>query len=186
MNFLYIFLIAVSMAMDATAVSLGAGSYLRTVEPRPMFRISFHFGLFQFAMPVIGWYLGSSIEPIIAPYDHWIAFGLLAFVGGRMLRAGLDRGDEAFKADPSRGITLILLSVATSIDALAIGLTLAILNVGIWFPALVIGVVTGMLSLIGLRVGNSIGAKFGKRMEIIGGVILILIGLRIVISHMLA
>jgi len=141
--------------------------------------------LFQFAMPVIGWYLGSSIEPVIAPYDHWIAFGLLTFVGVRMLLSGIDGNNSSLKTDPSRGMTLILLSIATSIDALAIGLTLAIMKVDIWYPAVVIGVVTGLLSLIGLRVGNTLGEKFGKRMEIAGGIVLILIGLRIVASHLL-
>jgi len=184
MNIFFILLIALSMAMDAFAVSLGAGTTLQNVGYRPVFRLSFHFGLFQFAMPVIGWYLGSSIEPVIAPYDHWIAFGLLTFVGVRMLLSGIDGNNSSLKTDPSRGMTLVLLSIATSIDALAIGLTLAIMKVDIWYPAVVIGVVTGLLSLIGLRMGNTLGEKFGKRMEIAGGIVLILIGLRIVASHL--
>ena len=102
-----------------------------------------------------------------------------------MLLSGIDGNNSSLKTDPSRGMTLILLSIATSIDALAIGLTLAIMKVDIWYPAVVIGVVTGLLSLIGLRVGNTLGEKFGKRMEIAGGIVLILIGLRIVASHLL-
>jgi putative Mn2+ efflux pump MntP len=183
LGFFEILMIAVGMAMDAFAVSLGAGASGHAKGGRAIFRLSFHFGLFQFLMPVIGWYLGSTIAPYIGAVDHWIAFGLLAFVGGRMVRAGLRAGQETLGNDPSRGLTLVALCVATSIDALAIGLSLAMLRVTIWYPSVVIGVVTGGLSLVGLRLGTQLGARFGKRMEIVGGTILIGIGLRLVLSH---
>jgi len=186
MPFFEVLLIAISMAMDAFAVCLGVGTSQQTTGPRPTFRLSFHFGLFQFLMPVIGWFMGSTIEPLIAAYDHWIAFGLLAFVGIRMIRSGLGDDSEVFTEDPSRGWTLLLLSLATSIDALAIGLGLAFFNVTIWYPAVVIGIVTGLVSWLGMRLGNKLGKKFGKKMEIAGGVTLIVIGLRILSSHLMS
>jgi len=183
LNFLEVLLIALSMAMDAFAVCLGAGTQQQTSGARPTFRLSFHFGLFQFLMPVVGWFAGTTIVRYIAAYDHWVAFALLAFVGIRMIRSGFDNSSESYKNDPSRGWSLVMLSIATSIDALAIGLSLAIIGVTIWYPAVVIGVVTGLVSWLGLRLGNALGGKFGKRMEIAGGIVLILIGVRILISH---
>ena len=185
MNFLEILLIALSMAMDAFAVCLGAGTLRQTTGARPTFRLSFHFGLFQFLMPVAGWFAGTTIVRYIAAYDHWVAFALLAFVGIRMLRSGFSDSSESYKNDPSRGWSLVMLSIATSIDALAIGLSLAIMGVTIWYPAVVIGVVTGLVSWLGLRLGNVLGGKFGKRMEIVGGIVLILIVVRILIAHLL-
>lgn len=186
MNFIEILLISLSMAMDAFAVCLGAGAQEQTSGPRPTFRLAFHFGLFQFLMPVLGWFAGVTIERTIAAYDHWIAFGLLTFVGIRMIRSGLDPKTEQQKTDPSRGWTMVLLSIAVSIDALAIGLSLGIIGVIIWVPAVVIGIVTGLVSWLGLRLGNKLGEKFGKRMEIVGGIILILLGVRILMAHLLA
>ena len=186
MNFPEIFLIALSMSMDAFAVCLGAGTQPRTSGPRPVFRLAFHFGLFQFFMPILGWLAGTTVVRYISAYDHWVAFGLLAFVGIRMLRSGLDPQDAQQKDDPSRGWTLVLLAFATSIDALAIGFSLGMVGVGIWYPAGVIGVVTGLVSWLGLFLGNRLGQKFGKRMEIIGGIVLILMGVRILLSHLLA
>jgi putative Mn2+ efflux pump MntP len=178
-------LIAVGMAMDAFAVSLGIGTTRQASLPRPIFRLSFHFGLFQFFMPILGWMVGLSIASLIAHIDHWIAFGLLAFIGGRMIRSGLDPEAEAYPNDPSRGGTLMILCVATSIDALAIGLSLAVLGVHILYPSIVIGVVTGALSFTGLLIGHKLGEVFGKRMEILGGLILMGIGLRLLITHLM-
>jgi len=186
MNFLEVLLIALGMAMDAFAVCLGAGAQGGTFGRRPTFRLAFHFGLFQFLMPVFGWFAGATIERYIAIYDHWIAFGLLVFVGGRMVWSGFHPQEEAQKNDPSRGWTLVLLSIAVSIDALAVGLSLGIIGVTIWAPAVVIGIVTGLVSWLGLRLGNKLGEKFGKRMEIVGGCILILLGVRILLGHILA
>ena len=178
-----ILLIALSLAMDAFAVSLAAGTTGQACGFRPTFRLSFHFGLFQFLMPVLGWSLGVAIDTPIRSFDHWVAFGLLAFVGVRMIRAGLRADPETFRRDPTRSYTLVLLSVATSIDALAVGLSLAMLRVNIWYPSVVIGVVTAALSAAGIRLGNRLGSRLGHRMEIAGGVILCLIGLRILASH---
>jgi len=185
MNFFEILLIAISMSMDAFAVCLGAGTTGQAEGWRPTFRLSFHFGLFQFLMPVLGWLAGTTIEHYIADYDHWIAFSLLAFVGVRMIWSGFHPEKETQKNDPSRGWSLVVLSIATSIDALAIGLSLGVIGVTIWYPAVVIGIVTGLLSWLGLRLGNKLSEKFGERIEIVGGIVLVAIGVRILVSHLL-
>ncbi len=174
--------IAVGLALDAFAVSLAAGAAGHAAGLRPTFRLSFHFGLFQFLMPVLGWYAGSLVAHQVTVIDHWVAFGLLVWVGARMIRSGLHPDPSRVRADMSRGWTLVSLSVATSLDALTIGLSLAILGVGIWYPSAVIGVVTGGLCLAGLRLGGRLGSRFGSRMEVVGGGMLALIGLRILIS----
>ena len=171
--------------MDAFAVCLGAGTQARTSGPRPTFRLAFHFGFFQFIMPVLGWFAGMNIVRYISAYDHWVAFGLLGFVGVRMVRSGFNAEEETHKNDPSRGWNLVLLSIAVSIDALAVGFSLGMIGVTIWYPAVVIGIVTGLVSWLGLRLGNKLGEKFGKRMEIAGGIVLILIGVRILVMHLL-
>jgi putative Mn2+ efflux pump MntP len=185
MNFFEILLIALSMSMDAFAVCLAAGTQEDTTGPRPTFRLAFHFGLFQFLMPVIGWFAGTTVLRYISSFDQWVAFGLLAFVGVRMIRSGINQNNMVAKANPSRGWTLVMLAIATSMDALAIGFSLGLVGVIIWYPAVVIGVVTGLVSWLGILLGNRLSVKFGKRMEIIGGIILIFIGIWIVISHFL-
>ena len=178
------FLIALSIAMDAFAVSLGSGVKIEP-GPRPVFRIAFHFGLFQALMPVVGWLFGNTIEPYVQDVDHWVAFGLLTFVGFRMVCSGLSKTEEGIVKDPSRGWTMVMLSVAVSIDALAVGLSLGLLGVTIWTPALIIGLVTGALSLIGLQMGNGVGKRYGKPVEALGGLVLIGIGVRILVSHLM-
>jgi putative Mn2+ efflux pump MntP len=137
-------------------------------------------------MPVLGRLAGTSIDRFISSIDHWIAALLLAFVGGKMIREGLSAEPDVYIEDPSRGKNLVMLSVATSIDALAVGLSLAMLKVHIVTPAVIIGVVTFSLSLAGLLVGNYLGYKFGKVTQVLGGVILIGIGLRVLLSHLIA
>jgi len=185
MPFWTIFLIAIGLAMDCFAVSLGVGTAGTAVGRRPTFRLFFHFGLFQAGMTLLGWLAGKTIVSYIASIDHWVAFGLLLFVGVRMLRGGLRKVGEAPSIpDPSRGLTLVMLSVATSIDALAVGLSLALLSVNVYWSALLIGGVSAILSLLGLLLGNQLGVRFGKSMEILGGLILIAIGLRVLITHL--
>jgi len=178
--------IAVALAMDAFAVALGTGLTLERLTGRHLFRLGFHFGLFQALMPVVGWLAGLTVQRWIADYDHWIAFGLLSFVGGKMIYEALHDGDEeAAASDPTRGLSLVLLSVATSIDALAVGLTLAMLGVEIWLPSLVIGLVAGALTVAGMLLGRRIGAAWGPRVEVFGGLVLIAIGVKILLEHTL-
>lgn len=184
MEWYSVIFLAVGLAMDSFAVSLGIGTggIARTV--RSIFRISFHMGFFQGFMTFLGWLAGSSIANLIAAYDHWIALGLLSYVGVRMIRSGLSSESELQKSDPSRGGTMLMLCIATSIDAMAVGLSMAFLNIQVLTPSLVIGIITLALSLLGLLAGKRLGERFGKRMEILGGIILIGIGLRILITHL--
>jgi len=178
--------IAVALAMDAFAVSIAAGVTLQDVGFRRTFRLSWHFGLFQAMMPVIGWSAGLSIRIYIESYDHWVAFGLLTFVGVNMIREALKHdSDKEKKKDPTRGLTLVILSVATSIDALAVGLSIAVLNISIWTPALIIGLVAGMFTIVGLQIGKRIGsaARLSRYADIIGGIVLLAIGLKILHEH---
>ncbi len=178
--------IAIGLAMDAFAVSIAVGLSLKEVSLRQTLRLAYHFGLFQALMPIIGWLAGRSVERWIGPVDHWIAFGLLSAIGGKMIYEAL-KGDveEVERKDPTKGASLVVLSVATSIDALAVGLSLALLGVEIWYPALVIGLVALVFTAVGLHLGKRFGALLGRRMEIVGGVILIAIGVRILLEHLL-
>ena len=186
MSLLAIIGIAFGLAMDAFAVSISVGVILCQLHPRQIFRLSFHFGLFQFFMPVIGWYIGSTMVDMLAFWDHWIAFVLLLLIGGKMIYDSLSGGpdhDEAHK-DPTKGMTMVMLSIATSIDALAIGLTLAMLKVNILLPCIIIGIVAGGMTWIGMVFGCRLGMSFGKRMESVGGVVLVGIGSHILYSHL--
>lgn len=185
MPFWTILLIAIGLAMDCFAVSLGVGCAGTAVGPRAAFRLFFHFGLFQAGMTLLGWLAGRTVVTYISAIDHWVAFILLAFVGIRMIRGGLRKeGEEPSIPDPSKGLTLVMLSIATSIDALAVGLSLALLSVNVLWAALLIGGVSALLSLAGLLLGSQLGTRFGKTMEVVGGVILLLIGLRVLITHL--
>lgn len=183
MSFLEIVLIAVGLAMDAFAVSIGAGTVPAMKEVRSIVRLSFHFGLFQFLMPVIGWFLGSKLQVYVESVDHWIAFILLGYIGVKMIHESFGKKDEQ-KQNPSKGKNLVILSVATSIDALVVGFTLAMLNVDIWYPSAMIGIITAVLSVTGIWLGKKLGTKLGKRMEVFGGIILIVIGTKILIEHL--
>lgn len=197
MTLFSLFVLAVALAMDAFAVALATGIRLGTVTRRQAVRLSFHFGLFQFLMPLAGWFLGLTVRGFIERWDHWVAFALLAFIGVNMLREGLSRDDEAgggqhraadalaHPADPTRGVSLIMLSVATSIDALAVGLSFSLLNMSAWFPAAVIGVVCCVLTALGLWLGKTLSRAeaLGRRAELAGGLVLLGIGLRILYEH---
>lgn len=177
--------IAVGLAMDAFAVAVGAGITLDEVTARRTFRLGFHFGLFQFMMPVIGWAAGRSIHGWIAAFDHWVAFGLLAYVATKMIVEALKPEAAREFVDPTKGWMLVTLAVATSLDALAVGLSLAMLDVGIWYPSLVIGIVAATLTSLGMHLGKRIGRLWGSRAEILGGIVLWAIALRILGGHVL-
>ena len=186
MDTLTLLFIALALAMDAFAVSLAAGVVLHPVSKRQLFRLGFHFGLFQGMMPILGWLAGLTVTHWIEAWDHWVAFGLLACVGVRSILSGLrgrrDEDDAPF--DPTRGASLVVLSVATSLDALAVGLSFAALGVRVWVPSLVIGVTAGALTVVGMLAGEALGRRFGRRAEVIGGAVLVTIGVWIVIEHL--
>ncbi|MGB3222355.1 MAG: manganese efflux pump MntP family protein [Desulforhopalus sp.] len=177
--------IAVALAMDAFAVAIATGVSLKQVSFRQTFRLSWHFGLFQAMMPVIGWAIGASIQDYVAAYAHWVAFIMLALVGSNMLKEAIQVEDDAAKAAPrkdsTRGMTMVMLSVATSIDALAVGLSMSMLQVSIAYPAIIIGIVAGLFTIVGLHLGKKISQLtwLSTWAEILGGVVLWLIGLNI-------
>ena len=184
MSFFSILIIAIGLGMDAFSVAVGVGAVSRYRSFMPAFRLSFHFGLFQVLMPLVGWYAGMTVAHIIARYDHWIAFGLLALVGGKMIKESFNKEEKVHATDPTRGVTLIILSLATSIDALAVGLSFAFLNISILLPSILIGIVTFVMTAIGMYFGDKLGRIFGNRIEMLGGIILIGIGVKILIDHM--
>jgi putative Mn2+ efflux pump MntP len=150
-------------------------------------RLATFFGLFQFMMPLIGWYAGQNIlARYIEPFDHWVAFGLLLVIGAKMIYESFKSGKKIkdIKADPTKGLSLFLLSVATSIDALAVGLSLAALQVAILYPACIIGVVAFFMTVLGAKIGPFFGRLIGKRAEFLGGLILILIGVKTLLDHL--
>ncbi|MBQ8179596.1 MAG: manganese efflux pump [Candidatus Methanomethylophilaceae archaeon] len=183
MDIVSILLIAVGLAMDAFAVSLCKGTALRRVTFGSMLTVGLWFGVFQALMPIIGYHVGSLFYDQIAAYDHWVAFVLLAAIGANMIREALS-GEEESVDDDLRPRTMLLLAIATSIDALAVGISLSMAGGGIWVPALVIGVVTMVLSMFGVRFGSALGDRFGRNAELLGGAVLIIMGLRILSDHL--
>ena len=186
MVFWELFLIGVGLSADAFSVSVCKGLNMRKINIGHAYIIALFFGGFQAIMPLIGYLLGTSFSSYIESFDHWIAFALLSFIGGKMVIEAIrekDGGDEK-KTDILRIGELTVLAVATSIDALAVGITFAFLKANIFFSIIIIGVTTFALSLGGVFLGNRFGAKYKNKAEIAGGVILILIGLKILLEHL--
>jgi manganese efflux pump family protein len=183
-SWLNIFGIAVGLSMDAFAVSLASGVTIRRITHGHVFRLAFSFGLFQFMMPVIGYFAGRTVSNYVQGYDHWIAFGLLTLIGVKMLWEARMVSEPEDRGDPTRGLLLLILSVATSIDALAAGLSMAFIEVSIWTPSIVIGLVAATFTAAGMYLGGHVGQRFGKLAEIVGGLVLIGIGVRILIAHL--
>jgi len=185
-HFISVLGIAVALAMDAFAVAIATGVSLKQVSFRQTFRLSWHFGFFQALVPVIGWSAGLSIRSSIEAYDHWLAFGMLAFVGGRMIKEAFgDEKGQGTKSDPTKGYSLVLMSLATSVDALAVGFSISVLNVAIWTPAVIIGVVAAAFTVFGLYLGKKAasGLLGSRYAEVVGGIILIGIGVNILREH---
>lgn len=178
--------ISVGLAMDAFAVSIVAGLRLDVVTPRQAWRLAFHFGLFQAIMPILGWFAGWGLASQIATYGNGIAFVLLAAVGGKALWNALRPGEamSRSKVDPTRGLTLVALSVATSLDALAVGLSLALMDVtSIWGPAFVIGLVAAAFTTLGIGFGARLGPRCGRWAEALGGSVLLVIAVEILAKN---
>ena len=187
MPFLECLLIGLSLAMDAFAVSLCRGLEMKRINYRHAVIVALFFGVFQALMPVLGWLLGRQFERYIMDYDHWVAFGLLAFLGCKMIYEVLRGGDEEEASGNGDHLDirqLLIMAIATSVDALVVGLTFAFLGGGIVQPVLIIGVTTFLLCLLGVIIGNRFGARFRGKAELCGGIVLILIGLKILLEHL--
>lgn len=183
MGLIELFLIAVGLSMDAFAVSVCKGLAMPKCTFKKATIVGLWFGGFQALMPAIGYILGAQFQEAIASIDHWIAFVLLALIGGNMIHEALDNDEE--EADASLDVkTMFLLAVATSIDALAIGITFAFLKVNIIPAVCFIGIVTFIISFAGVKIGNVFGARYKNKAEIVGGIILILLGLKILLEHL--
>ena len=183
MGLLELFILAVGLAMDAFAVAICKGLSIRTLKVGQMLLVGLWFGAFQGLMPAIGYLLGYNFADLIVSVDHWIAFVLLAIIGGNMIREALT-GDEE-DCDPSLAFgVMLMLAVATSIDALAVGVTFAFLKVNIVAAVLFIGVLTFAISAAGVKIGNLFGAKYKSKAELFGGMVLILIGTKILLEHL--
>lgn len=186
MSYFELISLAVALALDAFAVAVATGVQLNCVSSTQTIRMSLAFGGFQAIMPLLGWLLGVSVKHYIESYDHWVAFVLLSIVGAKMIHEALGQKDETeCTLDNTCGTRLLLLSIATSIDALAVGLSLAVIDINIWMPATVIGLVCLAFTAIGLHLGKALGniESIGRRAEIIGGIALIGIGLNILRDH---
>jgi len=180
-----IIFVALGLAMDAFAVSITSGVIIKQLKLRNILKIAIFFGLFQTFMPVIGWFVGLSVRGFISAFDHWIAFGLLSLIGCKMIYESFKLKPEKSPRNPLNVYVLLLLSVATSIDALVIGVSFAFLRIFIVTPIIVIGTVTFLLSAFGVFIGNKFGHFFENKIEIIGGIFLIGIGLKILLEHLI-
>lgn len=170
--------------MDAFTVSLGKGLSLRHVSPKHALIAGVWFGGFQALMPIIGYFLGQSFAGLMSDIDHWVAFGLLVLIGAKMIRDTVG-GADGEQNDDMRPRTMLIMALATSIDALAVGVSMALLSVNIWVAATIIGAVTLLLSFIGVYIGNYVGSDLGPKAGLAGGVILIIIGIKIVVEHLI-
>lgn len=185
-EFLSVLIIAVGLSADCFAVAVGSSISQKGNSLIDILRVASSFGLFQTLMPVLGWIIGRTVVEFVGKYDHWVAFILLAFVGGRMLWESFQRNHNgAKKADNTKGFLLLVLSLATSIDALAVGLSFAFLKVNVVAASLTIGAVAFLATVTGFVVGRKSSRLIGKWAELIGGIILVLIGLRVLLSHIL-
>lgn len=182
MNFITIFLIAIGLSMDSLAVSISGGIFMKKFQSGIALKIALIMGGFQGFMTLFGWILGSRFSQYIADYDHWVAFGLLVYLGGKMLYESLTKEESSFASLSNK--TLLLLGIATSIDALAVGISMAFLNSSILYPVIIIGITTFVLSLSGVCCGIRFGRIRNFNAELLGGIILIGIGIKILIEHL--
>ncbi len=186
MDIISIIVIAFALALDAFAVAVATGVCLGNVSGRQTFRLSFHFGLFQGLMNIGGWAVGLTFRELIENVDHWLAFALLSLIAINMIANTIKKeDDQKHKCDPTKGGTMVMLSVATSIDALAVGLTFSMLKVAIIFPALIIGLVAGLMTILGLHLGGMVGTNksYGSKAELLGGLVLLGIAVNILFKH---
>jgi len=184
MTGLEIWLLAIGLAMDCFAVSIASGIILKRTRWKPMLIMAFAFGFFQAIMPFIGWMCAKTFSHLIESVDHWIAFAILAFLGGRMILESFKEEECCKLFNPANPKVVLTMAIATSIDALAIGITLAFFSVNVWVATSTIGIITFAISLIGVFLGQQLGKILSGRAEMVGGVVLILIGLKILLQHL--
>ena len=185
MDFLTIFAVALGLSFDTFAVSLSYGVIRNKIIFRHAVRIALVLSVFQAGLLIVGFFLGFFVSDIIKAADHWIALVLLSFLGIRMIYEGLVKGEEEPKRDYSQLPELITVAVGTSIDAFAVGISFAFLNIRVWFSGIIVGVITFLASMIAIRIGKSAGKRLGQKVELVGGLILIAIGVKIFLEHTL-
>jgi putative Mn2+ efflux pump MntP len=185
MSFISIFLIALALSMDAFSVAMAIGAAGRGHSSIAVIRLATAFGVFQFVMPILGWLLGKTVVSYISDYDHWIAFGLLLIVGLRMIKEYFDKDEKERTKDPTKGWSLLILSIATSIDALAVGVSFAFFDVNIYYASTIIGIVCFIITALGMIFGKKLSILLGKKAVLLGGIVLIAIGIKIVVEHMI-
>jgi manganese efflux pump family protein len=187
MELITLILLSIGLSVDSFAVSVSSGVIISGITFRKATRIAFFLAIFQAVMPLIGWFIGKRIESLVESFDHWLAFGLLAIIGGKMILESLKpHKDAARKSNPMELKVLLGMSLATSIDALVVGISFGFIQVDLWFASVIIGFTTFVFSMLGILFGKKIGGRFGEKMEIIGGIVLILIGLKILFQHLMA
>jgi manganese efflux pump family protein len=184
MELITIFLIAIGLSFDTFAVSITTGVVVNHIQFWKACRIAFTLAVFQGLMPVLGWIIGMQIESVMKDYDHWIAFGLLFIIGSRMIYESLKPEDERKEFNPFNLLFLLGIAISTSIDALVVGVTFAFIDINILLSIFIIGSVTFIVAMLGMLFGKKASRWFGKKMEIVGGVMLILIGLKILLEHL--
>ena len=185
MHFVELLIIAVGVSMDAFAVSVCKGLSVRRLRPSHMVSAALWFGGFQALMPLIGYFVGLGFADLVADVDHWIAFVFLGIIGGKMIKEAFAKDDEEEHNPDFSFKTMFALAVATSIDALAVGVSFAFLGVDIWTSVLVIGLMTGAFSALGVQLGHVFGSRFKSKAEFLGGLILVGIGIKILLEHLL-
>ena len=183
MGILEILLLGIGLAMDAFAVSICKGLSMKKMNWKNAIIIALYFGVFQALMPMIGYFLGTTFESLVTTFDHWIAFVLLSVIGGNMIKESFDKEEEK-KNDNVDFKTMIVLALATSIDALAVGITFAFLDVNLLLAISIIGIVTFIISMLGVKVGNKFGDRYQNKAELVGGIILVVLGIKILLEHL--
>ncbi len=184
MSFITLFLLAFGLSMDAFAVAVCKGLAMGRITAKGAVTVGLYFGLFQAGMPVLGYFLGSFFQSRLMAFDHWISFALLSFIGARMIQESLDRKEKPPESCSLSPGNMLMLSVATSIDALAVGVTFAFLDVNIPYAVAFIGLTTFLISVVGVKLGNVFGAKYKSRAEMVGGAVLIALGIKILLEHL--
>ena len=185
MELITLIFIAIGLSVDSFAVSVSCGLVMCGITFRKAMRIAFSLAFFQALMPLLGWFIGMRIASLVKAFDHWIAFGLLAIIGGKMIYESFNNHEDKKQMNPLDPKVLLGMSLATSIDALIVGISFAMISVNLYLATIIIGFTTFFISMLGILFGKKTGLKFGKRIEILGGVILFLIGLKILLEHLL-